>query len=109
MADKLWSPEVGEKIDAAQIRKLHDLGFPSRAELGFAEVIEVMEVVDYDTVTINFDVGRLGYLGLPVARIRRWDRELPRRHEHNCAGYAQLRSPKGPHEHEGGNRTQPEY
>src|SRR6202011_5714817 len=44
VADELWSPEVGEKIDGAQIRKLHSLGFPSRAEIGFAEVVEVSEV-----------------------------------------------------------------
>src|SRR6266436_329025 len=41
VADKLWSPEVGEKIYSAQIRKLRSLGFPLRAEIGFAEVVEV--------------------------------------------------------------------
>jgi hypothetical protein len=35
--------EVREKIDGTQVRKLHDLGFPSRAEVGFAEVVEVAE------------------------------------------------------------------
>src|SRR6202048_5592687 len=67
VADELWSPEVGEKIDGAQIRKVHGLGFPSRAEIGFAEVVEVSEVVDHDAVTINFDVGRLRHIRPPVA------------------------------------------
>src|SRR5207244_9445377 len=86
VADKLWSPEVGEKIDGAQIRKLHSLGFPSRAEIGFAEVVEVSEVVDHDAVTVNFDVGRLGHLRLPVARIGRADREPPSGQECDWSG-----------------------
>jgi Transposase DDE domain len=31
VADKLWSPEVREKIDGTQIRKVYGLGFPSHA------------------------------------------------------------------------------
>src|SRR5271165_1646380 len=56
VANELWSPEVGEKIDSAQIRKLHNLGFPSGAEIGFAKVVEVSEVVDHDVVTVPFSM-----------------------------------------------------
>src|SRR6516162_10299751 len=63
VTDELGSPEVREKIDGAQIRKLHRLGFPSRPEIGFAEVVEISEVVDHDPVAVNFDVRRLGHCG----------------------------------------------
>jgi hypothetical protein len=33
--------EVGKEIDGTQVRKLHDLGFPSWAEVSFAEVVEI--------------------------------------------------------------------
>jgi hypothetical protein len=50
--------EVGEKIDGTQIRRLHDLGLPSPAEVGFAEVVEAAEAVDHGAATGNFCVGR---------------------------------------------------
>jgi hypothetical protein len=50
--------EVGKEIDGTQVRKLHDLGFASRAEVSFAEVVEIAEAVDHGAVTGNFCVGR---------------------------------------------------
>src|SRR5271166_707278 len=105
VANELWSPEVGEKIDSAQIRKLHSLSFPSR--IGFAKVVEVSEVVDHDVVTVIFDVGRLGHLRLPVARIGRGDRELPDGHERDGTRDPDLRPPARSHEDERSDRTQP--
>src|SRR5262249_8670560 len=61
--DELRSPEVREKINRAQMRKPHGLGFPSRAEIGFAEVVEVSEVVDYDAVAVKLHVRRLSHYG----------------------------------------------
>jgi len=84
MTTGLWSNVKKTVVrDSDQIRKVHSLGFPSGEEIGFAEVVEVSEVVDHDAVTVNFDVGRLGHLRLPAARIGRGDRELPDGHERN--------------------------
>src|SRR5271165_5503946 len=107
VANELWSPEIGEKIDGAQIRKLHSLDFPSRAEIGFAEIVEVSEVVDHDVVTVNFDVRRLGHRRLPVARIGSGDRELPDGHERDGTRNPDLRPPARSHERERPDRTQP--
>ena len=83
------------------------LGFPSRPEVSFAHVVEVPEVVDHDAVTINFGVGRLGHLRLPVAGIGGANRKLPDCHERNCAGNRELRPPARSHERERCDRTQP--
>jgi len=107
MTDKLWAPEVREKIHGVQMRKLHRLVFPSRAEIGFAKVVEVSEVVDHDLVTINFHVRRLGHLRLPVACIGRRDRKLPRGHERDPAGNRNPRCPARSHERKRSDRTQP--
>src|SRR5271166_4437647 len=107
VANELWSPEVGKKIDGAQIRKLHTLGFPSRAEIGFAKIVEVSEVVDHDVVTVNFDVGRLGHLRLPVARIGSGNRELPDGHERDGTRDPDLPRQRGRTKTSAPNRTQP--
>src|SRR6516165_4958462 len=107
VTDELGSPEVREKIDGAQIGKLHSLGFPSRPEVGFAEVVKISEVVDHDPVAVNFDVRRLGHLRLPVARIGRRDGKIPSGHERDRAGNRDPRQPARSHEHECSDRSQP--
>ena len=76
-------------------------------EVGFRDVVEVSEIVNYDAVTFNFRVGGFSRIGLPIAIVRRADRQPPRSDERDCPGNHELRPPARFHESERRERTYP--
>src|ERR1019366_5302107 len=93
MADILRPPSCEEKVRVPKLREINRPVAPAIRVIGFGAIVAVTQVVNRDTISVDFDRGCSISVGPPIPVVRRAYAEPPRQHDTE-AGKTESGSPE---------------